>query len=93
MSQAINEHIYFTRNVTDMFVPLAVVVSCMFVVWFIFEHYIPKCKLLYRFCITVNVYKFCLFFIEFYFPNFCPFTDVYEITRKYLGSSVWICEA
>ena len=25
VSQAVNEHIYFTRNVTDMFVPLAVV--------------------------------------------------------------------
>ena len=42
----------------------------MFVVWFIFEHYIPKCKLVYRFCITFNVYKFCLFFIEFYFQSF-----------------------
>ena len=80
MLQTIDEHIYFTRNVTDMFDPLAVVLksdSWMFVVWFIFEHDIPKFRLVYQFCIMLNVYKFGLFFIEFYFSKFCPVTDVY----------------
>ena len=58
----------------------------MFVVWFIFEHYIPKHKLVYRFCITFDVYKL-------YFPKFCLVIDFYQITRKYFGSSVLIREA
>ena len=62
----------------------------MFVMWFLFEHYIPKCGLVYRLCVTFNVNKFCLIIIEFYFLDFCPVTDLkknffYSITCKYLA--------
>ena len=60
----------------------------MFVVWFIFEHYIPKYKLVYRFRITINVYKFCLFFIEFYFPKFC--LVIIFFTRSHVSISALV---